>query len=238
MQTQRFMDIPKLLIDLEFLDLIPAASPDEKARLEKSILEEGCRDALVAWGDILLDGHKRKEICEKHGKEYAIVQRSFEDRDQAKLWIVRNQLGRRNLTPKQTQILIGTEYNLEKKGIGERGPEKRGQNDPSFKTAEIIARRHGISPRTVKRAGRAAEKIASLPPEERAAILSGQVKKRKKEVGEQAQETNQQTEGETKPQLKPDSDVLFNLKLLWDRATKSDRNKFLKWVQKGGNIHG
>jgi hypothetical protein len=106
-------------------------------------------------------------------------------------------------------------------------------------TAKAVAARHGVSPRTVKRAGKAAEEIENMPPEQRAAILSGQVKTRKKkEVWEQPHETNQETEAETKPQLKPDSDVLFNLKLLWDRATKSDRNKFLKWVQKGGNIHG
>lgn len=35
--------------------------------LERSILAEGCRDALVLWGDVLVDGHNRYGICQKHG---------------------------------------------------------------------------------------------------------------------------------------------------------------------------
>ncbi len=46
---------------------IDPLTPDEHDALERSILAEGCRDALVLWGNILVDGHNRYGICQKHG---------------------------------------------------------------------------------------------------------------------------------------------------------------------------
>jgi hypothetical protein len=88
--------IPK--IDKEFAALIPPVSADEYSHLEKSLLAEGCRDRLVVWGDILIDGHKRLQICEKHKIPYGVVAMDFTDRNEAKIYIIFNQLGRRNLT--------------------------------------------------------------------------------------------------------------------------------------------
>lgn len=84
-------------IDEEFKSLIPPLSADEYAGLEKSLLDEGCRDALVLWGDVLIDGHNRYEICMKHNILYDTVKMDFDSRDDAKLWMMRNQLARRNL---------------------------------------------------------------------------------------------------------------------------------------------
>jgi len=65
-------------------------------------------------------------------------------------WIDRNQLGRRNLTPDQMRLLRGRRYNRLKKADGARGPQKLGQNDPSF-TADRLAKEHGVSAATIKR---------------------------------------------------------------------------------------
>jgi N6-adenosine-specific RNA methylase IME4/transcriptional regulator with XRE-family HTH domain len=47
----------------------------------------------------LLDGHNRYEICTRLGLQFEVVEASgVETRDDAKLWIVRNQLGRRNIS--------------------------------------------------------------------------------------------------------------------------------------------
>ncbi len=56
----------EIVIDSEFAALIPPLTDDEFNRLEQSILAEGCRDALVLWGNILIDGHNRYRICTKH----------------------------------------------------------------------------------------------------------------------------------------------------------------------------
>ena len=87
----------QIIIDKEFQSLIPPLTAEEYEGLEKSILAEGCRDALVLWGDILVDGHNRYEICATHDVPFQTVQKDFVDRDDAKLWMMRNQLARRNL---------------------------------------------------------------------------------------------------------------------------------------------
>lgn len=86
-----------LKIDNEFKDLIPPLTPDEFEQLEKNILEEGCRDSLILWGDTLLDGHNRYNICTKHNLPFATKQAMVETREEAIEWIILNQFGRRNL---------------------------------------------------------------------------------------------------------------------------------------------
>ena len=87
-----------ILIDSEFKNLIPPLSAEERANLEESILNEGCRDALVLWNDTLIDGHNRYEICTAHNLPYNTIQRDFKNRDEVILWIIKNQKARRNLT--------------------------------------------------------------------------------------------------------------------------------------------
>lgn len=84
-------------IDEEFASLIPPLMEDEYRRLEESILSEGCRDAIVLWGDIIVDGHNRYKICTAHNIEPPTVQKEFASRDDVKLWMLQNQLSRRNL---------------------------------------------------------------------------------------------------------------------------------------------
>ena len=46
---------------------------------------------------ILLDGHNRFAICTKHGLPYKTIDIQLPDRNAAKVWIIDNQLNRRNL---------------------------------------------------------------------------------------------------------------------------------------------
>lgn len=84
-------------IDAEFQSLIPPLTFEEKKMLEESILNEGCRDAIVLWGDTIIDGHNRYEICTKYGIPFETVKREFENRNEVIEWIIKNQFGRRNL---------------------------------------------------------------------------------------------------------------------------------------------
>ena len=87
-------------IDEEIAALIPPLDDSELEHLEASLLDEGCRDPLVVWQEtgILLDGHHRLALCERHGLAYRLQYLSFATRDEALAWVIRNQLGRRNLT--------------------------------------------------------------------------------------------------------------------------------------------
>lgn len=91
----------ELKIDDEFRDLIPALTAEEAEALEASLKADGCRDALVVWDEtsILLDGHNRYRICQEHGLAFTTVRKSFADRQDALIWVIQNQFGRRNLTP-------------------------------------------------------------------------------------------------------------------------------------------
>ena len=91
------MDTVTIRIDPEFKSLIPPLTDEEYDGLRDSLLNEGCRDALVVWDGILVDGHNRYEICEKHGSPYDVVEMEFANRNDAIVWIIKNQFGRRNL---------------------------------------------------------------------------------------------------------------------------------------------
>jgi N6-adenosine-specific RNA methylase IME4 len=92
-------------IDAEFQALIPPLRPEELAQLEANILAEGIRDPLVTWRGVLIDGHNRYAIAERHGLTYQTVEREFADRDAAMLWIYEHQLGRRNLNDDQRAVI-------------------------------------------------------------------------------------------------------------------------------------
>lgn len=87
----------QMIIDNEFKGLIPPLTDEEYKGLEESILKDGCRDALVLWGEILVDGHNRYEICTRHNIPFKTVQKEFTSRDDVVIWIIKNQFGRRNL---------------------------------------------------------------------------------------------------------------------------------------------
>jgi hypothetical protein len=80
------------------LALIPPLSADEFKQLEANIQRDGCTDPLTVWNGILVDGHNRYKICQKHG--IAFKTETLKDcltRDHVMVWIDERQLGRRNL---------------------------------------------------------------------------------------------------------------------------------------------
>jgi hypothetical protein len=85
---------------------IDPLTEDEFAALKRSLLAEGCRDALVLWGDLLVDGHNRYGICQKHGIAFNTVQNpSFQSMDDVHLWMIDNHLGRRSVSDFQRGVL-------------------------------------------------------------------------------------------------------------------------------------
>ncbi|MES2068805.1 MAG: hypothetical protein V4488_00555 [Pseudomonadota bacterium] len=85
---------------------IDPLTANEYAALERSLLAEGCRDALVLWGDMLIDGHNRYAICQKHGIAFNTVQNAkFASIDDVQLWMIDNHLARRSVTDFQRGVL-------------------------------------------------------------------------------------------------------------------------------------
>jgi hypothetical protein len=79
-------------IDKEFAALIAPLSSEEHHQLEANLIAHGCRDALVVWRGLLLDGHNRLTICNRHGLAYDTTEIELPDRESAQLWIEESQL--------------------------------------------------------------------------------------------------------------------------------------------------
>lgn len=110
---------------------IDPLTPDEYAALERSILAEGCRDALVIWGDLLIDGHNRYSICKKHGLPFSTVQaHQFRTIEDVHLWMIDQHLGRRSISDFQRGVLA-----LRKRDI----LETRLKTAPTESTAGALA---------------------------------------------------------------------------------------------------
>jgi len=88
-----------IVVNEELKAYIDPLTPEEHEALERSILTEGCRDALVLWGDVLVDGHNRYGICQKHGLPFQTVQNTrFRTIEDVHLWMIDQHLGRRSIS--------------------------------------------------------------------------------------------------------------------------------------------
>lgn len=167
------MNLSDIKIDPEFRDKIPPLTEDEFKQLRENILADGeVREPLVIWNGVILDGHNRFKVLQEHPEiPFRVKEKDFPDKWAASEWICRNQLGRRNLTKSQRQILIGTMLQSRKKAHGAsdgfRGNQSvRDQNgllpNHPHRTAEAIAKELGVGITTVKRAEKYKDGVKDL----------------------------------------------------------------------------
>lgn len=166
----------------ELLAYIDPLTPDEHTALERSLLAEGCRDALVLWGDVLVDGHNRHAICTQHGIPFNTVQNTrFESMADVQLWMIEQHLGRRSVSDFQRGVLA-----LRKQGLlaarvqpapaapeGSVAQPHAGQAKPeAVSSREAMAKSARISSNTINQI----EKIQkSAAPELVAAVKAGTI---------------------------------------------------------------
>jgi N6-adenosine-specific RNA methylase IME4 len=146
----------KILQELE--SLIPPLSNEEFKQLERNILEEGIREPLITWNGILIDGHNRYRIAQEHDMNYETLEKEFENLNDVKIWMVNNQLGRRNLQDfvkgelhdelDKLNKIKGVEIYKEKsvfKGNQYSAPLSIIDNEPKHNTQKIVAEKLGWS---------------------------------------------------------------------------------------------
>ena len=138
----------KYYIDPEFKRLLPELSEIELEHLEANIIQDGCRDPIVVWNSIILDGHHRYEICSRHRISFKTESLQFSSREEALRWICLNQVGRRNVSPELLRYQIGKRYNVEKK-LSAHNP--KGNNQYTEVASDVMMR-----PPAEKRMGTAA----------------------------------------------------------------------------------
>ena len=82
----------------EMAELLPPLSAEQLDALEADLIKNGCYAPIIVNEDmIIIDGHNRQALCEKHGLPYTMAVFSFEDLLEAKQWALDTQKGRRNL---------------------------------------------------------------------------------------------------------------------------------------------
>lgn len=149
----------KITINEELRSFVDPLAPIEYAALERSLLAEGCRDALVLWGDTLIDGHNRYEICQRHGIEFKTVQNTtFASLEDVMLWMIDNHLARRSVSDYQRGVLALRKKNIVSTRMAQRavepaaeegGDAPKAPEPPPWNTREDIAKAARVSSNTI-----------------------------------------------------------------------------------------
>lgn len=190
----------ELRIDQEFESKIPPLTEEEFKQLEENILEEGIvYSPIIAWKGFIVDGHNRYRVIQKHPDiRYSTLEKEFDNKIQAIIWICKNQLGRRNLTEPQKKYLLGKRYEAEKMLHGYNGESQsrdyngqfhrssqNGNSGGSGRTAKQLAQETHTSRNTILRAheySRGVDAADEVVPGIKKEILSEGIKPSEKEV--------------------------------------------------------
>lgn len=146
-------------IDAELEALLERTTATEDAAFENLLIEAGGPDeSLKVWKEkgVLIDGHRRFAVCQKHGLPYKVEELSFADKDAVKHWMRLRQRYRRNLSDFQRMQLDADIV----KQLG---------------SAAEVARQTGKAKSTVTRAVKTVEAVEKMRPMARKAIESGKV---------------------------------------------------------------
>jgi transcriptional regulator with XRE-family HTH domain len=171
-----------IIINDELRAFVDPLTDIEYAALERSLLAEGCRDALVLWRDTLIDGHNRYEICQKHGIPFRTVHNNnFASIDDVMLWMIDNHLARRSVSDFQRGVLALKKKEIVTSRMAEemaKEPPKPEADDmdsrppPPWNTREEVAKAARVSANTISQIERI-QKAAT--PELREAVRTGAI---------------------------------------------------------------
>jgi hypothetical protein len=149
-----------ITINEELRSFIDPLTANEYAALERSLLAEGCRDALVLWNDVLIDGHNRYEICQKHHIAFKTVQNAtFASLDDVMLWMIDNHLARRSVSDYQRGVLALRKKDIVAARVAQRAAEPQAPEaapdaakvpeSPPWNTREDVAKAARVSSNTI-----------------------------------------------------------------------------------------
>ncbi len=87
-----------LKIDDELRQFLPPLSDGQKIGLEQDMLKHGCLSPLVLWGETLVEGYHRYDICQRHSIPFNTIRLNFSDKEDALFWLFRHHRDRRNMS--------------------------------------------------------------------------------------------------------------------------------------------
>lgn len=172
----------------EFKKLIIPLQMKEYQHLENDIVRNGCIRPIITWHGIIVDGHKRFEICLRHKIAYKTEEMTFDSKEAVISWICANQLKRKDISFEARKFLIGMQYESEKIISGRRTAKEmsvqeksRGRPPHTSKVEHTTAKKVGdknyVSHTTVQKYAaftRALEEIGKKEPALVPKLLSGE----------------------------------------------------------------
>ena len=114
----------ELIIDTEIASVFPPRTSKDEETLVMQLRTEGCRDDLITWNGIIIDGHTRYRICHEYNIPFSYREMSFPSKERAKLWMIENQVARRNLSVFQRCVIALPFERAYKEEAEERRREK------------------------------------------------------------------------------------------------------------------
>lgn len=167
MSTDAGGSMERITVDPEFQGKIPPLTAEEYKQLEENIVSDGeIYEPIVTWNGVIVDGHNRWKIHLAHPEiPFRIKEMPFADKWAAFDWMYRKQLGRRNLTDEQREVIIANLHESRKmsRGGDRKSPGfSKDQVGPLKSTAQSIADELGIGVTSVKRAVQFSKGIDAL----------------------------------------------------------------------------
>ncbi|ANQ52912.2 ParB N-terminal domain-containing protein (plasmid) [Flammeovirga sp. MY04] len=162
----------------ELKEWIRPLTESERFNLKKSIEDEGVRDPITVFHNesgqkVLLDGHNRYAIVQELGGEdngyelqEAVVE--IDSLEDAKLWMIKNQVGKRNLSKREMSFYRGNHYLTNKSG--------QGQSTGAGKLHELLADEYGVSPKSIQNDAMIATILNCCSADFRYAYFDGEIK--------------------------------------------------------------
>ena len=151
----------KLKINENFQKLIPPLTKGEYKQLKENLLTEGWRDNeyIILWNDFIIDGHNRYKICMEHNIDFKTTEKKFDSEEDAKIWMINNQKGRRNLTDGWKWELIQTKKQLllekGREKLSEAGSKHKGNQHSEMEGLSTVDKvdKHNTRKKSLKRLG-------------------------------------------------------------------------------------
>ena len=141
--------------NMELVESLRSLSPAEYRDLEESCKTHGILDPLKTWKGYLVDGRHRLKISDKHRLAYREEEMEFADLEEARAWVLTNQLGKRNLTEIEVQRARAALAKMT--------------------SIEEAAQEYGVSERTIQRDVEAVDSMDLMPEDLREKCERGEI---------------------------------------------------------------
>lgn len=109
-----------LIADRAFVSLSIPFQQGQQNEFEKSLMREGCKEPIIVWNGVIIDGHKRYRFCCDEGIEYSVEEKKFSSEEEAISWVCRKHIPIYEMKTSAYRYLAGKLYIAQRQIYRER----------------------------------------------------------------------------------------------------------------------